>query len=177
MFPGIGGRPRRRDFQRQNRRNTVRCHLRKVSGFTITSASRQSKNLARASIVRRNQTVVLRGLAFRSRNSASCLRKNKISAKRASRGKNRIRQNVSNPIFYKRLRRPLLQRRIGGSIFCGPQLSRWISISENSMPVVLQMCALVVLVIVAIIESFVKITVQTISTAAVLPGVLVKFAK
>jgi hypothetical protein len=44
MSAGNWGRPRGRpDFQRQSARNAVRCHLRKISGLTITSASRQLK--------------------------------------------------------------------------------------------------------------------------------------
>ena len=66
IFLGSAGRPRLRDFHRQNILNAVRCHLRNVSGFTITSASRQSKNFARATIARRNEAVVRRGFALRS---------------------------------------------------------------------------------------------------------------
>ena len=43
-FFGSRGRPRFRDFHPQNLRNAVRCHLRNVSGLTMTRASRQSKN-------------------------------------------------------------------------------------------------------------------------------------
>jgi hypothetical protein len=47
-FSGSAGRPRLRDFHRQNVLKAVRCHLTKVSGLTITSALRQSKNFASA---------------------------------------------------------------------------------------------------------------------------------
>jgi hypothetical protein len=61
---GSAGRPGLRDFHRQNILKALRCHLTNVSGFTITSASRQSKNLASATIARRIEAVVRRGLAF-----------------------------------------------------------------------------------------------------------------
>jgi len=63
---GSGGRPPLRDFHRQKILTAVRCHPTKVSGFTITNASRQSKNFASATIARRNDAVVRRGLIFRS---------------------------------------------------------------------------------------------------------------
>jgi hypothetical protein len=44
-FFGSCGRPRFRDFHLQTVRNAVRCHLRNVSGLTMTRASRQSRNL------------------------------------------------------------------------------------------------------------------------------------
>jgi len=50
IFLGSAGRPRLRDFHRQNIRNAVRCHVMNVSGFAIPSAPRQSKNFASAAI-------------------------------------------------------------------------------------------------------------------------------
>jgi hypothetical protein len=61
------------------------CHPTKVAGFTITSALRQSKNFASATIARRNDAVVRRGLILRSWNNASCFRRNRFSARSAIR--------------------------------------------------------------------------------------------
>jgi hypothetical protein len=58
IFFGSAGRPRLRDFHRQNIRNAVRCHLMNVSDLAIAKALRQSKNLASATIARRNEAVV-----------------------------------------------------------------------------------------------------------------------
>jgi hypothetical protein len=60
IFFGSGGRPRLRDFHRQNTRKAVRCHLTNVSGFSMTSASRQLKNRARLSIANRAALVIRR---------------------------------------------------------------------------------------------------------------------
>lgn len=109
-FGGKEGRPHLRDFHFQNCRNTLRCHLRKVAGFTITSAPRQSKNRARAIIVNRNRGVVLDGLVLRSWNRASCLRRNRISASRAARDEKANRTIGSNFHFTSSLCRPLLCR-------------------------------------------------------------------
>ena len=81
-FFGSGGRPGRRDFQRQNARKPARCHLMKVSGLTITSAPRQSKSLPRPTITKRKAGVVRLGLTSRSWNNASCFRRNRFSATR-----------------------------------------------------------------------------------------------
>lgn len=87
-FFGSAGRPRLRDRHRQNILNAVRCHPMNVSGFTIASASRQSKNFASATIARRNEAVVRRGFVSRSWNKASCFRRNRFSAKQSdTRGK------------------------------------------------------------------------------------------
>ena len=95
-FGGNEGRPHLRDFHLQKSRNALRCHLRNVAGLTTTRALRQSKNRARATIANRNPCVVLCDFAFRSWNSASCLRRNRISASRAARGANINRKTVSN---------------------------------------------------------------------------------
>ena len=83
-FFGRAGRPRLRDFHRQNILNAVRCHLTNVSGFTITSAPRQSKNFASVTIASRNEAVVRRGFVLRSWNQAICLRRKRFSATRAT---------------------------------------------------------------------------------------------
>jgi hypothetical protein len=72
-FFGSGGRPRRRGFHCQNIRTTVRCHLMKVSGLTITRDSPHSKKRASAIIARRVALVIRRGFTLRSWNKASCL--------------------------------------------------------------------------------------------------------
>jgi hypothetical protein len=79
------GRPTGLDFQRQNRRKAARCQPINVAGLTITNALRQSKK--RASLDNTNRSAAVVGLAFfsRSRNKASCLRKNRFSAARAVR--------------------------------------------------------------------------------------------
>jgi hypothetical protein len=77
-FFGNAGRPGLRDFHRQNILNAVRCHLTNVSGFTITSASRHAKNFASATVARRYEAVVRRGLVLRSWNKASCFAEEQI---------------------------------------------------------------------------------------------------
>jgi hypothetical protein len=96
MFRGNSGRPRFRDFQRQNIRNAVRCHLINVSGLTTTSASRQSKKRASAIIASRAVLVICCGFAFRSLKSESCFRRNRFSAIMAARAVSRSRKKVSN---------------------------------------------------------------------------------
>jgi len=96
MGLGSGGRPRFRDFQRQNIRNADLCHLMNASGLTTTSASRQSKKRANAIIARRAVRVMRRGFTLRSLKSASCLRRNRFSAIKAVRGNKRRRRRVSN---------------------------------------------------------------------------------
>ena len=100
---GRAGRPRLRDLHRQNIWNAVRCHLRNVSGFTITSASRQSKSRPKATIVARIAAVVFRGLALHSWNRASCLRRKRFSAIRAARDEKNNPMSVRNSVFYKDL--------------------------------------------------------------------------
>ena len=95
-FFGRGGRPVRRDRHFQNERNAERCHLRKVSGFTMISASRQWKHFARASITMRAEADV-RGLTLRSVNSVSCFRRNRFSAISAVRGRRSKRRRASKP--------------------------------------------------------------------------------
>ena len=74
-----------------------------VSGLTTTSAHRQSKNRASETIAKRIAGVVLRLFAFRSWNSASCLRRNRFSAMRAVRDDKNKRIKVNNFRFYNRL--------------------------------------------------------------------------
>jgi hypothetical protein len=61
----IAGRPTGLDFQRQKRRNAVRCHPIKVAGLTITKALRQSKK--RASLDKTNRSAAAVAAAFFSR--------------------------------------------------------------------------------------------------------------
>ena len=125
---GSAGRPGLRDFHRQNILNALRCHPTKVSGFTITSASRQSKNFAIATIARRNEAVVRRGLVSRSRNKASCFRRNRFSATRATWEEKNSRMNVSNSVFY----RNLCAFRPFGSNSCGPGMGRMTRSSKSA---------------------------------------------
>jgi len=64
MFFGRAGRPVLRDFHRQNILNAFGCHLRNVSGFTITNVVCHSKNWESPTIVRGDKAVVRRGLAL-----------------------------------------------------------------------------------------------------------------
>lgn len=102
-FLGTAGRRRLRDLHRQKIRKPARCHFRKVSGLTITSTSCQLKNRANTTTAIRNAGVACRDLALRSRNSASCLRRNGFSETKAARGMNKSPMNVSNSAFYKDL--------------------------------------------------------------------------
>src|SRR4051794_14123596 len=79
-----GGLPTGLDFQRQNKRNALRCQPIKVAGLTISNALRQSNQ--RASLENTNLSAGVVGIAFsRSRNRANCLRKNRFSAASAVR--------------------------------------------------------------------------------------------
>src|SRR4051812_28829788 len=80
-----GGLPTDLDFQRQKRRNALRCQPIKVAGLTISNALRQSNQ--GASLEDTNLSAGVVGIAFfsRSQNRASCLRKNKFSAASAVR--------------------------------------------------------------------------------------------
>ena len=80
-----GGLPTGLDFQRQNRRNAVRCQAIRVAGFTITKALRQSKRRASFENTKRSAAVVGAAFFSRSWNKASCLRKNRFSAAKAVR--------------------------------------------------------------------------------------------
>jgi hypothetical protein len=77
------GLPTDLDFQRQKRRNALRCHPIKVAGLTIINALRQSNQ--RASLENTNLSAAVVGIGFfsRSRNRPNCLRKNRFSAARA----------------------------------------------------------------------------------------------
>jgi hypothetical protein len=100
---GSAGRPGLRDFHRQNILNAVRCHPTNVSGFTIISALRQLRNLASATIARRNEAVFRCRVVLRSWNKASCFRRNRFSATRATREEKNNRMNVSNSVFDRNL--------------------------------------------------------------------------
>ena len=79
-FTGIRGRPRGRDFQRQNRRNPWRCQGTSVSGCTTVRMSRESIIRESTTRVTRVALSARRGLTFRSRYNASCLRRKRFSA-------------------------------------------------------------------------------------------------
>jgi hypothetical protein len=84
----------------------------------ITSALRHSKNFASATMARRSEAVVRRGFACRSWNKASCFRRNRFSAIRATRVETNNRIKVGNSVFYKNLRDSLPSR----PNYCGAQL-------------------------------------------------------
>jgi hypothetical protein len=105
------------DFHRQTILNAVRCHPTNVFGFTIASAARQSKNFASVTIARRIEAVVRPGLVLRSWNMASCFRRNRFSATKATWEEKNSRMNVSNSVFY----RNLCAFRSFRPNFCAPQ--------------------------------------------------------
>src|SRR6516164_7662432 len=82
---GIRGLPTGRHFQRQKRRNPLRCQRRKVSGLTFTRASRQENMRPRMTIISRVESWARCGLSLRSWNKASCLRRKRFSAASARR--------------------------------------------------------------------------------------------
>jgi hypothetical protein len=88
------GLPTGLDFQRQKRRNALRCQPIKLAGLTIINELRQSNQ--RASLENTNLSPGVVGIAFfsRSRNRANCLRKNRFSATRAV----RLRQTPANKL-------------------------------------------------------------------------------
>jgi hypothetical protein len=77
---GSLGRPGRLDFQRQNRRNPLRCHRMSLSGFTTTNASRRLNSRLRAAISHRVESSARCGLSLRSWNRANYFRRNRFSA-------------------------------------------------------------------------------------------------
>jgi hypothetical protein len=83
----------------------------------ITSALRHSKNFASATMARRSEAVVRRDFACRFWNKASCFRRNRFSAIRATRVKMNNRMNVRNPVFHRNLGASLPS----GPNYCGPQ--------------------------------------------------------
>ena len=66
MSFGSRGLPTGRDFQRQNRRNPLRCHRTSVSGRTTTKALRQSNHRLTKLISQRVESSARRGLVWRS---------------------------------------------------------------------------------------------------------------
>src|SRR6516165_2480933 len=95
---GNRGLPTGRDFQRQKRRNPLRCQRRKVSGLTFTKASRHENMRPRMTILSRVESWARCGLTLRSWNKASCLRRKRFSAARARRDRetNRRRRTRSH---------------------------------------------------------------------------------
>lgn len=83
---GIGGRPAR-DFHRQKSRKPALCQPMSVSGRTTASALRQLKQRDNSANATRVGASTRLGFTPRSRYSASCRRRNKISASNDSRGR------------------------------------------------------------------------------------------
>jgi hypothetical protein len=81
---GSSGQPGH-DRQHQNSRNALRCHRTSVGGCTIVRASRQAKQRASKSRVRRTGSDARRGFTWRYRYSANCFRRKRFSAARAVR--------------------------------------------------------------------------------------------
>jgi hypothetical protein len=81
-FLGTLGLPAGLDFQRQNKRNPLRCHRFSVSGSTTTSASRQANSRLKQAISHLAESWARWGLTLRSWNIASCFRRNRFSATR-----------------------------------------------------------------------------------------------
>jgi hypothetical protein len=52
----------------------------RMSGWTLIKAPRQAKNRLRVAMIQRVESFARRGLTFRSRYRASCLRRNRFSA-------------------------------------------------------------------------------------------------
>jgi hypothetical protein len=73
------------DFQRQKRRNPLRCQPRRVSALTFTSALRLEYYRLRAAINHRVESSACRGLTFHSWNRANCFRRKRFSADNAAR--------------------------------------------------------------------------------------------
>src|SRR6516164_11122344 len=82
---GIRGLPTGRDFQRQRRRNPLRCQRTKVSGRTFTRASRHANRRPRITIISRVESSERCSFTFRSWNRASCLRRKRFSLANARR--------------------------------------------------------------------------------------------
>src|SRR3954453_8915921 len=107
-----GGLPTGLDFQRQKRRNALRCQPIKVAGLTISNALRQSNQ--RASLENTNLSAGVVGMAFfsRSRNRANCLRKNKFSAANAVRRRHTAGKKLKPSLTIVRRVRTILERRM-----------------------------------------------------------------
>src|SRR5438309_10818324 len=106
------GLPTGCDFQRQKRRNALRCQPIKVAGLTIINAPRQSNQ--RASLENTNLSSGVVGIAFfsRSRNRANCLRKNRFSAASAVRRRHTAAKKLEPSLTIVRRFRTILERRV-----------------------------------------------------------------
>jgi len=82
---GFRGLPGDLDFQRQNRRNLLRCQRMNVSGLTFTRASRHANRRPRITIISRVESLARCGFTFHSWNRTSCLRRKRFSAASALR--------------------------------------------------------------------------------------------
>src|SRR3954453_12917123 len=107
-----GGLPTGLDFQRQNRRNALRCQPIKVAGFTISNALPHSNQ--RTSLENTNLSAGVVGIAFfsRSRNRANCFRKNKFSAATAVRRRDTAANKLKPSLRIMRRFRTILARRV-----------------------------------------------------------------
>src|SRR4051794_30897246 len=107
-----GGLPTGLDFQRQKRRNALRCQPIKVAGLTISSALRQSNQ--RASLENTNLSAGVVGIAFfsRSRNRANCLCKNRFSAASAVRRRHIPAKKLKPSLTIARRFRTILEKRV-----------------------------------------------------------------
>src|SRR5919199_6170378 len=95
-----------------SQRNALRCQPIKVAGLTISNALRQSNQLA--SLDNTNLSAGVVGIAFfsRSRNRASCLRKNKFSAGRAVRRRDAAAKKLKPSLTIVRRFRTILAIRV-----------------------------------------------------------------
>jgi len=79
---GTGGRPRGRDFNRQNNRYALRCHRMSVAGRTMVRIRRQSTSRDSAISAIRVASSARRAFTCRSTYKANCFFRNRFSAAR-----------------------------------------------------------------------------------------------
>lgn len=91
---GTRGRVHGLDLERQNSRKPFRCHRMKVSGLTTGRTSRQANRLESKTKVNFVAGFARRGLTWRSRYRASCLRRKRFSAAKALRLRRVNRTNL-----------------------------------------------------------------------------------
>jgi hypothetical protein len=91
---GTRGRPRGFDFHLQNSRKPLRCHRMKVSGLTKVRASRHANRPESNTRVNRVASLARRGLTWRSKYKANCLRRKRFSAASAFRERSVRRMNL-----------------------------------------------------------------------------------
>ena len=88
-LPDNGGLPTGRDFHRQNRRKAFRCQPIKVTGLTMTKASRQSKKRADVLKVKRSAAEI-RGLSARALGTEPVAYEERHSRRQASHDYERV---------------------------------------------------------------------------------------